>query len=331
VVRGGQRSDGLTDESEWPERRPFTAPALPSPPLEHMPDRLRHFVLEVARVTETNPAMILMLALAVMSGAIARADVARLGHIETANIWGMVLARSGGLKSAIVAQVRVPIDAVAHLFATDATRKRKLADAQADHVAAQARVTRAESSLKKPDDSKGPRDRQSQRNELAAANLALTELGSYPMTVQLVVSDVTPEQLGRRLASNGVNGIGEIAVLLDDESSLDAIVGWRTESSTANVLKTFGGNPISDDRVGREGTTVKSPRLAQAIAVQPIVFAELLADDGLSQKGFVSRYAVIVDVPPPPQPEGIPTPDKFDPAEMVPWVNHVTAVASPPR
>jgi replicative DNA helicase len=314
-----------TDSDGWPELRPLAEHVLPPCPLDALPDRLQKFAIELARATETDPQMTAVLALGATAGAISRGNVVRGGHHEPIALFAIAIGESGERKSEIVKQVAKPLNAVAKYFSTDQQRRVELTRDQTEWDAANARVHRASEALNKAD-GKNSVDRNAQTRELEEARLAHGALGPRPQLPVLLVQDVTPERLGQRLEANGHAGIGEIAIVVDAESSLDSMTGQRTDSSVALLLKAHAGDSHADDRVGRAGVSLESPRLSLALATQPTVIRELAADKTLSQKGLLGWMMVVAPTLRAHRKSGE-TPNPATEVELLPWCDRVEALA----
>lgn len=131
------------------------------------------------------------------------------------------------------------------------------------------------------------------RDEARMALTELLELGELTAP-RLTADDATPEALVQLLAEQG----GKIAILSTEGGLFDLMTGRYSEKANLDVyLKSWSGDTITVDRIGRGQSKVANPALTIGLTVQPSVIAALAEKPELAGRGLTARfmYALPID------------------------------------
>lgn len=115
------------------------------------------------------------------------------------------------------------------------------------------------------------------------------ELANYKerKPLRLFVDDITPEKLASVLAENG----GRMAILSSEAGIFDTLAGIYTKSVNIDVmLKSYSGDEIRVDRIGRESETIMHPALTILLMAQPNVISRVLGNNIFRGRGLTARF-----------------------------------------
>ena len=127
------------------------------------------------------------------------------------------------------------------------------------------------------------------------ARMALTELLELGDLTppRLTADDATPEALTQLLSEQG----GRIAILSTEGGLFDLMTGRYSDKANLDVyLKSWSGDTITVDRIGRGQSKVISPALTIGLTVQPSVIAALADKPELAGRGLTARFMYSVPV-----------------------------------
>ncbi len=190
----------VADLCTWdPLIRQSTARDLPAWPSDCLPPFAEEFVQALAAATCTDPRLAGPLVLGALAGVSARhvQVAAKEDWHEPVNIWVMVVANSGELKSPIYNKVMEPINKAERHLIEDGAHER--AKGAALHRAAVQAVTKAEKAYANATDETA---RTKAVGEIDGAVKRVSGDGEYPEP-RLVTSDPTVQVMAPLLADNG--------------------------------------------------------------------------------------------------------------------------------
>ena len=150
----------------------------------------------------------------------------------------------------------------------------------------------------------------------------LLELG--PLTApRLTADDATPEALTQLLTEQN----GRIAILSTEGGLFDLMTGRYSDKANLDVyLKSWSGDTITVDRIGRGPSKVTNPALTIGLTVQPSVIAALADKPELAGRGLTARFMYSLPVDNVGHRDFLnPTPP--DPATTRAYDNHLTQLA----
>jgi hypothetical protein len=283
----GLGSADSADSADWEPPTPLrAAPALPTFPIDALPDWLAGFVRAEAIATQTPldlPAMLVVAALATACGGLARIQI-RPGWIEPLNLFIAVALPPASRKSAVFADVTRPLT----LFEQSQVKRMKVTIAQettAKKVAERA-AEHAQNAAGKTDPTR--RDQLLAEAQAAAAHAAAIQVPPIP---RLLADDATPEALTSLLADH------RRIALLSAEGGVFEMMAGRYQSSGPNLdvyLKGHAGDELRVDRKGRPPEFVARPALTVGLAVQPDVLRTLRDRPGFRGRGLLARFLYVL-------------------------------------
>ena len=256
----------------------------PSPlPLDALVPVLRAQAASVAASIEVPTDVTVLLSVLSVSAAIGGKIELRLNESwrrEWSVLYGIVLLKTGERKSpafeamtgAISEWERDAIDAMRD------THEFKIAMVEVE----QERLKRAKKGVQN-----NPSDEDA-KNELEAALKDLRNAKeAVPNSPRLLVDDATVEALVIRMAGNE----GRAALLSPEGGALKIINGLYSDGGARleEFKKSWSGERIDTDRVGREGVSVPRPALTLGLCCQPSVLNDLSKKDTMRNEGFFGR------------------------------------------
>jgi replicative DNA helicase len=294
-VTAGNESDtgaggsGSSPGSSWEPPVPLGAvPQLPAFPVDIYPDWLRQEITcltEFAQVPADLPAVITLPVLGAAAGGRVIVEI-RGSWREPVNLYAVTALPPGSRKSAVFAELTQPLlDAEHHMLEnagpriTEAATERKIAQRDADKLAAQAAGL------------KGDARNQAQAEAIAAAQMA--EAITVPVMPKLVADDITPEAAASLLAEQG----GRLAVLSAEGGCFSTLSGRYAAAPNLEVfLKGHSGDMLRVDRKGRPPEHIPHPALTLGLAVQPQVLRDIATMPGFRGRGLLAR--ILYSIPP---------------------------------
>jgi hypothetical protein len=284
--RGGTTSgpaDAGTVEA-WEAPVPFDAVGdLPAFPTDALPNAVADWVHAEATSTQTPEDLPGMIALSVLSTAVAKKYRAaiRPEWREPLCLYIEVTLPPGERKSAVFRDATAPlIDWEREAIRSQAPLLREAAIA----------LEIADGRLK---DAKGRAIRAKGADRLVAAEEVRRlgeEMATLPRPVlpRLLADDVTPERLFGILAEQG----GRLGILSPEGGIFDLLAG-RYSDGLPNLdafLKAHSGDQLRVDRIGRPAEHLREPALTVGLAVQPIVLEGLADKPGFRGRGLLARF-----------------------------------------
>jgi hypothetical protein len=256
--------------------------ALPSFPVDALPDWLREFVASLAEATQTPPDLGAMLALAALSTAAARkVEVqVRQGWTEPVNLYIVVAMPPGSRKSPVFSRVTAPLMRW-ECRALDWARP-NIANAEgrrriAEDIAREAEKIAAKGS---PDD----------MERLTAEAVAASETADaivIPPPPRLLADDATAEAVASLLAEQD----GRLAILSAEGDLFEVLAGRYSKTPNIGVfLKGWSGDDLRVDRKGRPAEHIDKPALTLGLAIQPEVLVTMGRQPGFRERGLVARF-----------------------------------------
>lgn len=216
-------------------------------------------------------------------------------HRQNANLFGMIVAPSGGYKSPLFKELQRPFlewesnQVEGHRRAVRGymsrqdvleTRLKGLLDAQ-----------------KKQARSQG--GRKGQGLDLDALTAQIEEvrerqdsLGDMPVKPTLVAQDITSEALGRLMAANGER----LALWSADAAQVLAVARGRYAGVGADIqfyLSGWSGDTYKCHRSGGKAFQMGNPCLSSLLATQPATLAEVFAQSEIRRSGFFARFLFV--------------------------------------
>lgn len=259
---------------------------LPEFPMHVLPAWMADEAKAAADAIQVPVEMTAFLGLMALSICVAgKVDVDAINWRQPLNLYGAIVAPTGTGKSPAAERMLAPIRELEENLA--AANADAVAYSEAEATSLASAIAEAEKALKATPGSV------SLISQLADARATANEhrvLSPYRMTVD----DHTPEALSLTIASQ----VDErVAVVSPEGAALfESMTGKRYKDASAipNVpdvyLKSWGGEQISVDRVGRAPLTIKRPILTVCVMVQPDIITSLSASPMIARQGGLARF-----------------------------------------
>ncbi len=105
--------------------------------------------------------------------------------------------------------------------------------------------------------------------------------------LRLFADDITPEKLASVLAENN----GRMSLLSSEAGIFDTLAGVYSKSVNIDVmLKSYSGDQIRVDRIGRESENIMHPALTVLLMAQPNVISRVLSNEIFRGRGLTARF-----------------------------------------
>jgi putative DNA primase/helicase len=255
-------------------------------PLDALPEAFRPWVADVAERMHCPPDFVAVPMLVAAASLVARhvgiRPQQRTDWLERGNLWGLLVARPGWMKSPALSQAMMPMDRLEARAAAEfnAQVAQHQAAAMVAELKAEAGVKAARAALKKD----------SGANVLALLATE-DEESAEPTRRRYVVNDLTYEKLGEILAENP-DGVLSVR---DEMRGLFLSLA-REEAGPARgfYLQAWSGGSYTFDRIGRGTVTVADSRLSIIGGIQPGPLSELVqqARRGAADDGMIERFLI---------------------------------------
>lgn len=273
-------------ESPAPPFEPLTPFFVPTAkeafPVEMLPAAAADMVNAVAESTQTTLDMAGTCVLAVLATAVqgkARIQM-KPGWVEPLNLFCLVVAEPGERKSAVLAQMKQPIEDYERK-ANEAIRL-SVERSRSEWRTLEAKQKRLETKLSKGDDPDTSRNLKEVNEQIAAFQ---------PVNpIRLLVDDCTPEALTKLLSDSG----GRISVFSAEGGIFDILNGSRFNTSVNMdvFLKGHAGDSIRVDRLNRPPEYIPHPALTVLLMAQPDVLRECINNQAFMRRGLMARFLI---------------------------------------
>jgi hypothetical protein len=289
VFPGTQLQPYSNPATARPGTPPKSAPPYVPFPVEALPAPLQPFVLAESAAIPCDSAAVALPALIACGAAIgaARALSIKNAWTEPPILWGVVVARSGSVKSP-------PLEhAVDPLVKIDLDLRRANHDAIRAHKEAEKNHKEVEREQKRQHRVK----RNDGNTDGDTPEVSTDTLGPPPPKLRCVAGDVTIEALAVILEDNPKG----VLVYRDELASwFNSLARYSKTDTTADWLVLFHARTLTVDRKTGDKLTVAVPNAAASIVgtIQPMVLARALTTD-FRTSGGAARLLLVM--PPPKQ------------------------------
>ncbi|WP_409147135.1 YfjI family protein [Pseudoxanthobacter sp. M-2] len=278
--------------NDWPHPLPITSTLPPVPPFdpELLPERVRHYVMDVADRQQAPPDFAAVAALcglaAVLGNTVKIAPKAQDDWTVTPNLWGAIIGRPSAMKSPAMAAALAPVYAL-----QDEMRRQWEADCKEDAVNDALAGLDVKEAKKRAAKLLKDGDRDAARSAILSAAGDEDERQPCP---RLIINDATVEKAGELLNENE-RGL----LLVRDElpGFLARMESEEYQSERAFYLEAFNGDGrFTYDRIGRGTIEIKNCTLSLIGGVQPSRIAPIVrgAITGASNDGLIQRLQMAV-------------------------------------
>lgn len=264
-------------EIKWDTPIPFEKPALPTFPVDALPKIIKDYVVAVAETTQTPVDMAATASLAIMSlcmqgryKVIGKAD-----WNEPVNLYTLIIAEASERKSAIIGLMLRPINEYELKYNQDNGYRFEAS-----------RIHKSALEIKKKTIENQFAKGKATENDVTEVSKQLDSFKEVKPK-KLYVDDITTEKLTSVLADSD----GKTAIISTEGGIFDVLAGMYNKSVNIDVfLKSYSGDSIRVDRIGRSGSFIKHPTLTILLSVQPSVLSQLISNTTFEGKGLTTRF-----------------------------------------
>ena len=265
------------DDGEWRDPEPFDSPTLTPFPIKCLPKPLAAFTEHLSISTQTPPEMCGLLSLGILSTLFQSKFTVQVrpDWSETLCLYLAAVAPPAERKSAVLDALVKPIREyemeMRDLEAVELARNR------AEYELLQKEMQAAQTAAAKGN---GDRDRVWELSERLATFQSL-----HPF--RLLADDTTQEKLIELMSDHN----GTMSVYSAEGGLFDIMRGRYSDGVNIDVfLKSFSGEQIIVDRIGRKHNDIPNPRLSLLLAFQPEVLNGLMGNTSFRGRGLCGRF-----------------------------------------
>lgn len=275
----------VTGSGDWGQLPVSTERA--AVPVNQLPERFGQFVEQLAQELQVPLDLVLVLALALMSGCTrGRFDVEGHWREPSLSLYSAVFLAPGERKSPTLGYLAKPLRDYEEQLRVSAAPEVSRAQETRERLTEQLKRARTDH-LRNPQDVDTLAEYekvQAQFNEL-----------KVPKLPQLTSGDVTPEKLAVVLDEQG-----ESLTLLAAEGGLISILQGAYNDGRSNldlVNSCYSAEPVTVDRQSRDSVRLSKPHLAIVLAIQPDVLRQMQEHREMRERGFLDRFLFAVPNP----------------------------------
>lgn len=264
-------------KSGWEEPLPFGRHTVMPFPLDALPPTMRDYAAALSESVQTPVDMAGCSVLSVIATSVQGKYRIRgkPDWVEPLNIYLTVIAPPSERKSAIQHATVRPV--------SDFENRENIVNAAAiESSRMQRRVLERRLKSKEEQLAKGT----IQQEEVDTLIKELTE-HQVQKPLRLFADDITPEKLASVLSEND----GRMALLSSEAGIFDTLAGAYSKSVNIDVmLKSYSGDQIRVDRIGRESENIMNPTLTVLLMAQPSVISRVLSNETFRGRGLTARF-----------------------------------------
>ena len=265
------------EEVNWDEPLPFGRHTILPFPLNALPPSIRNYVAAISESIQTPADMAGCAALSVIATSIQGKYVilGKKDWTEPLNIYITEIAPPSERKSAIQHAMVKPVSDYENQYnrvnaaAVETSRMHK-------------RILERRQKAIEEQFAKG----KAEQKDVDVIARQLTEF-EVQKPLRLFADDITPEKLASVLSENN----GRMALLSSEAGIFDTLAGVYSKSVNIDVmLKSYSGDQIRVDRIGRESENIMNPTLTVLLMAQPNVISRVLSNDIFRGRGLTARF-----------------------------------------
>lgn len=271
------QEDFETMTSSWEEPLPFGRHTIIPFPLDTLPLVFRSYVAAISESLQTPVDMAGCAALSVIAASVQGkyAIQGKPDWTEPLNIYLAEIAPPSERKSAILHAMVRPISDYENQY-------NQINSAAVETSRMQRRILERRQKAVEQLVAKGKAE-QKDIEQIAREISAYREL----KPLRLFADDITPEKLASVLSEND----GRMALLSSEAGIFDTLAGAYSKSVNIDViLKSYSGDQIRVDRIGRESENILHPTLTMLLMAQPNVISRMLSNTTFRGRGLTARF-----------------------------------------
>lgn len=264
-------------------------PALPSIPLQGVPEYLSDTIQAVSEALSVAPDMPAGIALAIGGLCLSQRIIIKPypDWVEQPNLYVISILDPGERKTQTL---RIMTESLEKFEAEEnESRAEAIRESHRKKTLLEKRIEKSMSKAAGIDDAMARMEIENQIHDLdrELAGLVLT------YAIRLLAADITPEKLARLLYENE----GRIGIITA-EDILSVLTGRQYsqngESNLSAILSGYSGDTIRVDRQGREPILIHRPAISLCLCVQNDVLKSLRRDRSFRGRGLLDRFIYII-------------------------------------
>ncbi|MCD7886447.1 MAG: DUF3987 domain-containing protein, partial [Clostridiales bacterium] len=267
--------------TQWAPLRRFTENRLDPFPVDALPGPVALYVEALATELQVDPAMPGLLSVCCLAAACQPWAILRVreGWKEQLSLYGVAVAPPGERKSPCLSALEWPL-----LHYEGERMRREAGEVKANQSARKI----LEGQLSKAEQAAASGKAGTEQAMSLARELADFE-DIYPF--RMVLDDATPEKLTDEMARQR----GCMAVVSSEAGTFDTMMGRYSDKVNLDIyLKSYTGDPVRVDRVGRAGCQIDNPRLSLILTAQPDALADVVQNKQARGRGLPARFLYVV-------------------------------------
>ena len=264
-------------QSSWEEPLPFGRHTVMPFPLDALPEDIRNYVAAISESIQTPVDMAGCAALSVIAASIQGKYAIRgkRDWTEPLNIYLTEIAPPSERKSAVQHAMVKPVSDYENRY-----NHVHAAEVETSHM--RKRILERRQKAVEDQVAKG----KASQDEIDEIARELTEY-EVKKPLRLFADDITPEKLASVLSENN----GRMALLSSEAGIFDTLAGAYSKSVNIDVmLKSYSGDQIRVDRIGRESENILHPTLTVLLMAQPNVISKVLSNETFRGRGLTARF-----------------------------------------
>ena len=268
---------------KWEEPIPFGRYTVAQFPVDTLPKDISEYVSAVAKSTQTPVDMAGTVALAILSMCLqGKYSVqGKPDWVEPLNTYSLVIAMPSERKSAVQHMMLKPVNEYEKQYNQQAA-------ARIESSKMRKRILEKRQKAIEDQVAKGKAD--ASEMEKIAQEIADFEL---ERPLQMYVDDITTEKLVSVISDNH----GRASLVSSEGGIFDTLAGIYTKNVNIDVmLKSYSGDPIRVDRIGRESESINNPALTVLLMAQPNVVSAVLGNTTFRGRGLTARFLYCMPV-----------------------------------
>ena len=259
-------------------------------PVHNLPEPFGTLVQTIARVHKVPESLPGAIMLGAISAGVGSGIKGKLlpGRITPANIYVMVVAKSGVGKSSVAEPILETLNAM-DFNLKDRWRREVLPGLEARRVLLAKDIERLVKGAGKLKDE--PERRELERN-LATKNSQLGEIEDQLNEPGILCEDISTQKLAVVMQQNGETNA---VVSTDAGDVVSNFLGRFNRFERADdtlFVKSYSGDPVRVDRIGRPSIVLNKPNLTQVLLLQPDKLNALLTSRQLVEGGLLPRFLI---------------------------------------
>lgn len=244
---------------------------------EWLPQPICDYVRAIAANTQVAPEMVASIVLAVISFITSKKFAIHLRHgwFESANLFFLIVAKSGERKSAVMRTVSRPLIRYQQLW--NERHAQEIKESAAEYDLLKKEYDRLKKRANKDEQAKIQLDEVRQ----ALANHKILRPKRF------VADDVTIEKTASIMQENE----GKLMILSAENTFLQTVTGRYSNAPNYDlVLKGYSCETVNVDRVSRRSEVIENATLTICVTTQPIVAEKFYGNDEFACRGLLARF-----------------------------------------